>query len=140
MTTETLVHAVRDGIARTIAVIGLAGVALIHLLDLPGKFQETPYLGWLYVALILGCLAVAATLVHSSDPRAWSAAALLPLGAIVGYMLTRTVGLPQATGDIGNWSEPLGMASLFVEGSLVALASAVLTGVSGVRRFTLVNA
>ena len=51
MTTETLVHAVRDGIARTIAVVGLAGVALIHLLDLPGKFQETPYLGWLYVAL-----------------------------------------------------------------------------------------
>ena len=41
MTTETLAYAVRDGIARTIAVIGLAGVALIHLLDLPGKFQDT---------------------------------------------------------------------------------------------------
>jgi ribosomal protein S9 len=34
-------HAVRDGIARAIAVIGLAGVALIHPLDAPGKFQET---------------------------------------------------------------------------------------------------
>ena len=140
MTTETLVHAVRDGIARTIAVVGLAGVALIHLLDIPGKFQETPYLGWLYVALILGCVAVAASLVHSSDPRAWTAAALLPLGAIAGYTLTRTVGLPQAMDDIGNWSEPLGMASLFVEGSLVALSGAVLAGLSGARRFSLVHA
>jgi hypothetical protein len=140
VTTETLVHAVRDGIARTLAVIGLAGVALIHLLDLPGKFQETPYLGWLYVALILSCLTVAAALVHSSDPRAWTAAALLPLGAIVGYTLTRTVGLPQAMDDIGNWSEPLGMASLFVEGSLVALSGAVLAGLSSPRRFSLVQA
>lgn len=140
MTTETLVHAVRDGIARTIAVIGLAGVALIHLLDLPGKFQETPYLGWLYVALIVGCLAVAAALVHSSDPRAWAVAALLPLGAIVGYTLTRTVGLPQATGDIGNWTEPLGMASLFVEGSLVALSGAALAGGPRPRGFSLVHA
>ena len=140
MTTETLVHAVRDGIARTIAVVGLAGVALIHLLDIPGKFDETPYLGWLYVALILGCLGTAAALVYSSDPRAWAAAALLPLGAIVGYTLTRTVGLPQAMDDIGNWSEPLGMASIFVEGSLAVLSSAVLAGLPGGRRLTVVHA
>ena len=140
MNTEMLAHAVRDGIARTVAVIGLAGVALIHLLDLPGKFQETPYLAWLYIALILGCLAVAAALVRSSDARAWKAAALLPLGAIVGYTLTRTIGLPQAMDDIGNWTEPLGLASLFVEGSLVALAVAMLTSLSGSRRFALVEA
>jgi hypothetical protein len=28
--------------------------------------------------------------------------------------------------DIGNWTEPLGLASLFVEGTLAALAGAVL--------------
>jgi hypothetical protein len=38
------------------------------------------------------------------------------------------VGLPQATGDIGNWSEPLGLASLMVEGCLIALSSTVLLG------------
>ena len=52
--------------------------------------------------------------------------AVLPALVIVGYVLSRTTGLPQSSDDIGNWSEPLGMASLFVEGSLVALASAVL--------------
>ena len=102
MTTETLARAVRDGIARTTAVVGLAGVALIHLLDLPGKFGETPYLAWLYIGLILGCVVAAAALIRHSDPRAWTAAALLPLGALVGFTLTRTVGLPQAMGDIGQ--------------------------------------
>jgi hypothetical protein len=40
--------------------------------------------------------------------------------------VTRIVGLPNATDDIGNWGEPLGMASLLVEGSPVALGSHVL--------------
>ena len=135
MTTETLARAVRDGIARTLAVIGLASVALIHLLDLPGKFGETPYLAWMYIALIAGCLAVGAALVRRGDPRVWTAAALLPLGALVGYTLTRTVGLPQATGDIGNWTEPLGLASLFVEGSLVALCGTMIASAPGSKRF-----
>src|SRR5207253_4267374 len=98
----------------------------IHLLDIPGKFQETPYMAWLYVGLITGCVLTAAALVRGSDRRAWAAAALLPLGAIAGFTLTRTVGLPQATGDIGNWGEPLGMASLFVEGSVLGLSAVVL--------------
>ena len=45
---------------------------------------------------------------------------------IVGYVLSRTTGLPHSSDDVGNWSEPLGMASLFVEGFLVTLGSSVL--------------
>jgi hypothetical protein len=123
---HSLRRAVRDGAARAAAAVGLAGVAVIHLLDLHGKFQETPYMAWMYVGLIAGSLLTAFGLIWGSDPRAWLAAVLLPLGAIVGYVLSRTVGLPQATDDIGNWGEPLGMVSLLVEGSLVVLGTAVL--------------
>jgi len=49
----TIDAAVRDGIARGVAAIGLAGVALIHLLDLPGQLGETPYMFVLYLALIV---------------------------------------------------------------------------------------
>jgi hypothetical protein len=118
--------AIRDGIARALAVVGLAGVALIHLLDAPGTFAATPYKGWLYTALIVGSLATAAVLVRHSDPRAWTAAAALCVGAIGAFVVSRTVGLPQGGGDIGNWTEPLGLASLFVEGSVVALSASVL--------------
>jgi len=118
---ESIRDVVRDGIARAIAIVGLAGIALIHLLDAPGTFQGSAYKGWLYVALIVGCVGAAAALIRASDPRAWAAAALLAAGAMLAYVVSRTIGLPQGADDIGNWNEPLGIASLFVEASLVAL-------------------
>jgi len=117
------VHAViGDGIARAVAVVGLAGIALIHLLDAPGTFEGSAYKGWLYVGLITGCIVAGAVLIRRSDPRAWAAAAMLASGAIVAFVVSRTIGLPQGADDIGNWAEPLGLASLFVEGALVALS------------------
>lgn len=118
--------AAQDSAARALGAAGLAGIALIHLLDLPGKFSETPYLAWMYIALIASALVLAGEIVRSGASRAWGAAAALSLGAVTGYILTRTTGLPQAHGDIGNWGEPLGMASLFVEGLVTALAAVVL--------------
>jgi hypothetical protein len=44
----------------------------------------------------------------------------------VGFVLTRTTGLPQARDDIGNWSEPLGLAALFVDGAVIAVAGYAL--------------
>jgi hypothetical protein len=123
----TLASAVRDGIARAAAVIGLAAVAAIHLVDLPGKLDETPYLFWMYLALIAACVALAGALWRSSDTRAWAAAAFVAVAVLIGYTLSRTTGLPQSSDDIGNWGEPLGIASLFVEGSLAALCGAVLS-------------
>jgi hypothetical protein len=117
---------IRDGVARAVTAVGLAGIGVIHLLDAPGKFSETPYLAWMYVGLIAASLATAFALVRGSDRRAWAAAAALAAGAMIGYTLTRTTGLPQATGDIGNWSEPLGMASLFVEALVIAVSGSVL--------------
>jgi len=119
-------NAVCDGIARAVAAVGLAGVALIHLLDLPGQLSEAPLVFGLYLALMVASVALASAVIWTSDTRAWVAAALLPALVIVAYVLSRTSGLPGSTDDIGNWGEPLGIASLFVEGSLVALSSSVL--------------
>lgn len=126
MNVKQLQEAVRDGIVRALAIVGLAGIALIHLIDAPGQFADTPYLGWMYVALILGCIAVGAALLRGGDPRAWAAAGALTLSVMLGYVLSRTTGLPGSSGDIGNWSEQLGIASLFVEGSVVAVSAFAL--------------
>jgi len=111
---QTLEHPHRI-IARAAAVVGLLGISLIHLLDLQSKLDETPYLGAAYLVLIAAALASAALLVHADDRRAWISATSLAVLTIVGYAVNRTVGLPSATDDIGNWLEPLGLASLFVE-------------------------
>ena len=40
----------------------------------------------------------------------------LPFAApFLGYIVSRSVGLPGATDDISNWTQPLGLAALFVE-------------------------
>jgi len=117
----------RDIVTRATAIVGLAGIALIHLLDSIGKFGETRYLFWMYVALMAGSLAVAGALLHLRDRRVWLAAGGLAASALAGYVLSRTTGLPAAHGDVGNWTEPLGLASLFVELSVAALAGWALS-------------
>ena len=123
---ERGVELVRDAIARAVAVVGLVGVALIHVLDAHDTFVSTPYKGWLYLALIVSCLATAALLLRHDDRRVWLAALLLPLGALSAFIYSRTFGLPGGADDIGNWWEPLGLASMFVEAVLAGLAGAML--------------
>ena len=41
---------------------------------------------------------------------------------LVGFVLSRTTGLPNAPDDVGNWTEALGLASMFVEGAVIILA------------------
>ena len=51
-----------------------------------------------------------------------SAILCFALATLAGYAATRTVGLPLANGDIGNWLEPIGLASIFIEALVVAIA------------------
>lgn len=53
---------------------------------------------------------------------AWIGAAALAAGPLLGYVLTRSVGLPGDSEDIGNWLDTLGLASIFVESGVLALA------------------
>lgn len=113
-------------VPRAAAVVALSGVALIHLLELQTKLREVPYLGVGYLALIIGCVVAGALLVHRNSQLGWRIAGLSSLGALVGYSLTRTTGLPLSHDDIGNWLEPMGLASLFIEGVVVMLAAYAL--------------
>src|SRR5947209_15671854 len=117
-------HLVREIGARAVIACGLVGIGLIHLLDSIGKYSETRYVFWMYIALIVGCLVTAVAVLFTRARAVFLAAAGLAASAAVGFIISRTVGLPNATGDIGNWTEPLGLASLFVEGAVVAIALA----------------
>lgn len=111
---------------RATVAVGLAGIALIHLLDSIGKWSETRYLFWMYVALMVGSLATAGAVLFTRSRLSWVAAAGVAASALIGFVINRTVGLPNAMDDIGNWTEPLGLASLFVEGVTVAVSVAAL--------------
>ena len=61
--------------------------------------------------------------VFSRSRLALAAAAGLAASVLLGYIVDRTVGMPSATGDIGNWTEPLGLASVLVEAATIAVAA-----------------
>jgi hypothetical protein len=115
-----------EKIARGVGAAGILGVGLIHFIDVFGKFQETAYVGVLYVALIAASLVAAHRLIMVGDRRAWLLTGGLAAATFAAYAMSRTVGLPAATSDIGNWTESLGLASLFVEGAVVALSVEML--------------
>ena len=121
--TRTLSTAVVDAVMRATALLALMGIAVIHLVQLVPTFQATPLLGWTFVALIAGTLVVGAQLVNPklSHTRLWVPVIALGASAIGGYVFTRVVSTPLDNQDIGNWSCMLGLAALFVEGTLVAM-------------------
>ena len=126
-------------VPRAAAIVGLGARALIHLLELQGKFNETHYLGVGYALLIVACVVAGAMLLHSNDRRGWAIGGGAAFVTLVGYSVTRTVGLPQSNGDIGNWLEPIGLASIFIEAVVTAVALyalATMKSVVGVVRRT----
>ncbi|MEN9740276.1 MAG: hypothetical protein RLZ72_542 [Actinomycetota bacterium] len=100
---------------RSAVILGLIGLAGIHILDLPAKFEETPYLAWAYIGIILFSVVVIERLTVKGSVLDYLGAAGASLAVFAGYVINRTVGMPGAMGDIGNWWEPLGLLSLFIE-------------------------
>jgi len=118
-------------LSRRVAVgLGLATVAAIHILDLPGKLAETPYLGVMYIVLIIAAFVLTERLFVVGSRLDFIAAAALSAVVIVAFTINRTVGMPGATGDIGNWLEPLGLLSLVVEAFVLWQSIAAVIGLS----------
>jgi hypothetical protein len=117
---------VSEQAARLLAVVGMAGIAVIHILDAPDTFEGVKYIFWLYIAIIVGAIPISLLLLQWSSRLAWIGPALLAAGPLIGYLLTRSVGLPGDSGDIGNWLDSLGLASMFVETAVLSLSLARL--------------
>jgi hypothetical protein len=113
---------VSEQAARLLAVLGMAAIAVIHILDAPGTFEGVKYIFWLYIAIIVGAIPFSILLLQWPSRLAWIGPALLAAGPLIGFLLTRSIGLPGDSADIGNWLESLGLASMFVEVAVLSLS------------------
>ncbi|GGJ69187.1 hypothetical protein [Streptomyces brasiliensis] len=99
-------------------------VAAIHVVDQGGitTTRDPYYVGVGYHVLEIAAVAAAVLLLMGLVRLGWLLAAGVAIGPLLGYILSRGPGLPDYSDDIGNWTEPLGLVSLAVEGALFLLS------------------
>ena len=125
----TLNGSISGGLAWTTRILGTLLcllVATIHFIDQGGFSMKHPtYVGiGFYILEVVGV--ITAILLLGGTRLGWFLAVGVAAGPLTGYILSPGPGLPYYTEDVGNWAEPLGVASLIVEGLLlVVFVSAV---------------
>jgi hypothetical protein len=102
-------------------------IAVIHVQD-QGGFLGNVTPEWIAIGyyLVEASAAITALLFARQASVAWILGLAVSGGPAVAYLLSRSVGLPGDSGDIGNWGYVLGTVSLIVEGALFALCATVL--------------
>jgi hypothetical protein len=120
---------------RTVAVIGVLGIAVTHVFELPDKLEESGvrYQGVLFIALIVGCLLLAAVATRAPQRPWWTGVLAVSALPLIAYVISRTAGLPGGEDDIGAWSEPSGIASMVFEAITIVVALRALPLLSTAR-------
>ena len=104
-----------------VAALALVVSGTVHLVDAPDTFGDATYLGLSFLVQFAVTLVAAAGILLGSR-LAWGLGALVALGSIGMYVVSRTVGLPGQAGE--EWLEWSGIIALTSEA--VALAATVL--------------
>ncbi|MER6402064.1 hypothetical protein ABT269_00650 [Streptomyces viridosporus] len=99
-------------------------VAAVHVVDQGGitVTRDPYYIGVAYHVLEIAAVVTAVLLLTGPVRLGWLLAIGVAAGPVLGYVLSRGPGLPYYSDDIGNWTEPLGLVSLAVEGALLLLS------------------
>jgi hypothetical protein len=102
---------------RRVAAIAIALVGVIHLVLAPEQVKSEAYVGVLFIVGGLAALYVAVRLWMSADRFAWTLGTVVSVCMFVGFILSRTTGLP-------GFKEPewelSGIVSLILEAGFVA--------------------
>ena len=110
----------------TVALMLLVAAAT-HVPLVSEHLEEAPYVGILFLVLIAACTGLAILILVHDSPPVWALSAAVCLLAVVSFLASRTVGLPQLGDDVGLWTEPMGFPAVASEALVVVLAVAHLT-------------
>jgi drug/metabolite transporter (DMT)-like permease len=110
---------------RTLGAAALAIVGVIHLVLSPEYLGEQTYVGVLFILGGLLLCALAVRVLLRDDPAAWLLGAVTMAGMGVGFVLSRTTGLPGL--HESEW-ELSGVVCLIVEAAFVAATPRAVAG------------
>ena len=104
-------------------------MATVHIADQGTITALTSphWIGWGYRFIeVGGVLTAFAVLLSRPAWLGWAAGVLLGIGPFIGYIASRSVGVPGDPGDVGNWGYWVGTVSLFIEAALIVLSATML--------------
>jgi hypothetical protein len=111
-------------------------IAAVHVADQGGitAMASPTWIGWGYRLIEAAGILTALILLLPAGTRpgpvraglGWAAGVLLATGPFIGYIASRTVGVPGDSGDVGNWGYWVGTVSLLVEAALILLGVGML--------------
>ena len=93
---------------------------LTHVLDAKDSFNDAVYKGWLFY--VNGVVAIIAAYgIYYKYDWGWNLGLFIAVSSFIGYVISRTVGLPYIPAEPDAWLEPLGVTSLIAEGLFVVV-------------------
>jgi hypothetical protein len=107
-------------ILKPAAILLIVAVGLIHLIGAPQHYKAAPYVGVGFVVNFIGAL-VAAVGLYRDVLWGWLLGVIVAGGALVMYVVSRSVGLPGFEHAVGRWSGPLGVLSVVVEALFITI-------------------
>jgi hypothetical protein len=111
-------------------------IGLIHLYKIPQEYEEVHYMGYLFAANFLGTVLASVRIRRSNGDSTWGwwLGLIVAAGSIVGYVWSRTTGMPGM--EMESWLDPVGLLSLVAEVGFIVLALTrlPLKGMIGERR------
>lgn len=112
--------------ARLLGALLAVAVVAIHVTEQGGVtgLKDPAYVGYGYWLLEIVALVCAGLLLAGRTAVGWFLALGVAAGPLAGFIVTRSVGLPNYKDDIGNWTEPIGVIAMVVEVVLLLLALA----------------
>ncbi len=112
---------------RGAGVLGLTAVAVAHLAALRDWGARADYLDAGMVAFAAAAAAAAALLGLRATRADWVGAGAVAAAAAAAYLLSRVVGWPGASADVGRWSSPDGTLALAADLLAFAVVATALS-------------
>jgi hypothetical protein len=108
----------------------LSATAAIHMTLVPDHLRDAPYAGALFIVLSAAALTAAILLAGTNHEFVWLGAGALSASALLGYFLSRSIGLPDLSDDLGDWLNPLGLTAVGCEAAAALICCGVISGMA----------
>ena len=112
------------------AIFCIVATGLIHFINMADAYHDMAYKGVAFAINGVGALVSAVGIYRGARSWGWMLGIAVAGGALLGYIASRTIGLPGLPAEPDAWFEPMGVASMVAEAGFLMIAFQALRTLS----------